>query len=64
MKKVWDITPPKTWLQKKRLEHCRKRINKFFAGLEVRGGVINGKAVMFCYNSEAPEMSYIITEQL
>lgn len=46
------------------LNYERRRINKFFRSLETRGGVVNGKAVLFCYNREAPEMSYIITEQL
>lgn len=64
MKRVWDVKPPKAWLQKKRLQYCRRHINKFFAGLEVYGGVVGNKAVLFCYNDEAPELSYIITEQL
>jgi hypothetical protein len=64
MKTVWDIKPPKAWIQKKRLEFCRARVNKFFSNLEVRGGVVGNKAVLFCYNDDAPELSYIITEQL
>lgn len=64
MKKVWDIRPPKAWLQKMRLNFERRRVNKFFAGLETRGGVVGNKAVLFCYNADSPELSYIITEQL
>lgn len=64
MKKAWDIRPPKAWLQRKRLEYNRRVIRKFFKNLQTYGGVVDGKAVLFCYNDEAPELSYIITEQL
>lgn len=64
MKKVWDVLPPRQWIKKKRLEYCRRHVNKFFSNLEVYGGVVGSKAVLFCYNDEAPELSYIITEQL
>lgn len=64
MKNVWDVQPPKAWVQKKRLEFYRWRIRKFFNQLETRGGVVDGKAVLFCYNDDAPELSYIITEQI
>lgn len=47
-----------------RLLYERRRINKFFSNLETRGGVVGGKAVLFCYNAYAPELSYIIVEQL
>lgn len=47
-----------------RLLYERRRIQKFFKNLEHRGGVVGNKAVLFCYNDEAPEMSYIITEQI
>jgi hypothetical protein len=62
--KTWDITPPKQWLQKKRLDYERRRVNKFFAGLDTYGGVVGSKAVLFCYNADSPELSYIITEQI
>ena len=64
MKKAWDIQPPKWWYRKLQLEYNRRVIRKFFNNLETHGGVVSGKAVLFCYNDEAPELSYIITEQL
>lgn len=66
MQKVWDIKSPKQILRERRLKALRKRVNKFFDNLSTRGGVLpDGKtAVLFMYNSEAPEKSYILTEQL
>lgn len=52
------------WLKRQQLNYNRQRVNKFFNNLETRGGVINGKAVLFVYNSQSPELSYILTEQL
>lgn len=46
------------------LAYNRYLVNKFFRSLETRGGFINGKAVLFVYNRERPELSYIITEHL
>lgn len=51
-------------LKKAQLAYSRYVVNKFFNNLETRGGVVNGKAILFVYNSEAPEKSYILTEQL
>lgn len=62
--KIMDVRPPKWWHQKMRLAYERKRIRKLFKDFEHRGGVVGNKAVLFCYNDEAPELSYIITEQL
>lgn len=64
MKKMWDVQPPKQWRRKMQLNHNRRIVRKFFKNLETRGGIVDGKAVLFCYNDEAPELSYIITEQL
>jgi hypothetical protein len=65
MKNVWDIKPPKRWYKKENtLEYNRRVVNKFFANLTTRGGVVGGKAVLLCYNEKAPELSYIITEQV
>lgn len=62
--KIMDVKPPRWWMRKMVLNYERRRIRKFFAGLEVNGGVVGSKAVLFCYNGDAPELSYIITEQL
>lgn len=59
-----DIKPPHWWTKKMRLAYERRRINKFFNNLEIYGGVVGGKAILFCYNANAPEMSYIVTEPL
>lgn len=70
MSKWWDIKGSQTRLleanRKRRLKALRRRVNKFFDNLETRGGVLgDGKtAVLFVYNDEAPEKSYILTEQL
>ena len=70
MQKVWDIKKPslvlRDRLRARRIAHLRKQVNKFFNSLETRGGISpDGKtAVLFVYNSEAPEKSYILTEQL
>lgn len=70
MQKMWDIKHPalvlRDRLRARRLAMLRKQVNKFFDNLETRGGVLpDGKtAVLFVYNSEAPEKSYILTEQL
>lgn len=50
--------------QKHQLEAARRHINKFFNNLETRGGIVDDKAVLFVYDSQCPELSYIITEQL
>lgn len=66
----WDIKGSQRALQQRlqqrRLKALRAKVNKFFDNLETRGGVLpDGKtAVLFVYNSEAPEKSYILTEQL
>lgn len=70
MGKWWDIKGNQSVLierlRKRKIEACRRRVNKFFDNLETRGGILpDGKtAVLFVYNSEAPEKSYILTEQL
>lgn len=70
MQKVWDIKAPalvlRDRLRERRLRTLRRHVNKFFDSLETRGGISSdGKtAVLFVYNSEAPEKSYILTEQL
>lgn len=70
MQKVWDIKHPAQVLRDKlrarRIAAARRHVNKFFDKLETRGGITpDGKmAVLFVYNSEAPEKSYILTEQL
>lgn len=69
-KSWWDIKGSQTRLieaqRRRRLKALRRRVNKFFDNLETRGGIsADGKtAVLFMYNSEAPEQSYILTEQL
>lgn len=66
----WDIKGNQTRLieaqRRRRLKALRRKVNKFFDNLETRGGFTSdGKtAVLFMYNSEAPEQSYILTEQL
>jgi hypothetical protein len=55
--KWWDIKTP-------RLNYNRGIVNKFFKSLEVRGGLVGNQAVLFCYNEEAPELSYILTEHI
>ena len=66
----WDIKGNQTKLiegqRRRRLRSLRRKVNKFFDNLETRGGITaDGKtAVLFVYNSEAPEQSYILTEQL
>lgn len=65
--RVFDVMPPKRWLKerrKKKFEYARLTVNKFFDELETRGGVVGDKAVLFVYNEQAPELSYILTEQL
>lgn len=52
------------WQTEPDLEYQWYLVNKFFNNLERRIGIVNGKAVMFCYNDKAPELSYILTEQL
>lgn len=51
-------------IKKARLSYSRYVVKKFFNNLETRGGIVDGKAVLFCYNEQCPELSYIITEQL
>lgn len=46
------------------LAYNRYLVNKFFSNLETRGGIVGDKAILFVYNGEAPELSYILTEQL
>jgi hypothetical protein len=70
MQKVWDIKHPaqvlKERIEARKIAACRRYVNKFFDKLETRGGITpDGKmAVLFVYNEEAPEKSYILTEQL
>lgn len=59
-----DVKPPKGWTKNLRLRYERRRIKKLFKNLETRGGVVGNKAVLFCYNADSPELSYIITEQI
>lgn len=54
----------KKWSKKRTLAANRYFVNKFFANLETRGAIVNGKAILFCYNKEAPELSYILVEHL
>lgn len=58
------VAQTKKQLQRLQLKYSRYMVNKFFNNLETRGGFINGKAVLFVYNSQSPELSYILTEQL
>lgn len=53
-----------TWIKVQRLRYNRYIVNKFFSHLETRGGIVNGRAVLFVYNRMAPELSYILTEQI
>lgn len=46
------------------LAYNRYLVNRFFNSLETRGGIVDGKAILFVYNDASPELSYIITEQL
>ena len=64
---VWDIFTPRRWAEKRRqekLDYLRTTVNKFFENLETRGGIVDNHAVLFVYNPQAPELSYILTEQL
>lgn len=57
----WDIKNPKKQI---RLNYNRRVVNKFFKNLETRGGVVGCKAILFVYNKQSPELSYIISEKL
>ena len=46
------------------LDYERHIVNRLFARLETRGGVVGDKAVLFVYNEKRPELSYILTEQI
>ncbi len=50
-----DIVAPEVVL-------ARHQITQFFACLETRGGIIGNRFVLFVYNANAPELSYITTE--
>lgn len=54
----------KTIKNKVVLAHNRYHANKFFKGLQSRGGIVGDKAVLIVKNEEAPELSYIITERI
>lgn len=55
--KWWDIKTPA-------LVYDRHMVNKFFNNLVTRGATINGRAILLVYNSECPELSYILIEEL
>lgn len=55
--KWWDIKTA-------RLAYSRRLVNKFFNNLQTRGGVVGDRAILFVYNEDCPELSYILTEQL
>ena len=59
--KWWDIQRPRTAM---RLRWERYIVNKFFRTLETRGGMVGDKAVLFIYNEQSPELSYIILEEI
>lgn len=46
------------------LAYSRYVVNKFFKNLQTRGGIVGDKAVLFVYDTQHPELSYIITEQI
>lgn len=52
------------WLKRQQLNYNRYLVNKFFANLETRGGIINGRSVLFVYNDQHPELSYILSEAI
>lgn len=54
----------KNWIKKLELIYNQNLVNEFFNNLETRGGVIGNKAVLFVYDSQHPELSYILTEDL
>ena len=58
---MWAKT--KKLSKKAQLRYNRYLVNKFFSNLETRGGVVDDRAVLFVYNEQCPELSYIITEQ-
>lgn len=62
--KILEKLPKKQSTQERELAHSRRIVNKFFSHLETRGGIVGDKAILFVYNVEAPELSYILTEQL
>jgi hypothetical protein len=62
--KVMDIKPPKPWTRRMRTANDRRQINKFFRGLQRNGGIVGSKAVLFIHNEKAPELSYILTEEI
>lgn len=46
-----------------RPRYMEHQVKKFFTYLETRGGRIGDKFVLFVYNDEHPEGSYILTEE-
>ncbi len=64
MKNQWDVKPPKSWGGKSEVKRQRRIIRKFFKNMKSRGGIIDGKAVLFVYVDSAPELSYIISEDV
>lgn len=53
-----------TTMKKLQLKRDRYHVNRFFKHLKTRGGIVNGKAVLFIYDKKHPELSYIVTEKL
>lgn len=51
-------------LRTSQLAYNRYIVKRFFKYLETRGGIIEDKAVLFIYNDEKPELSYILTEPI
>lgn len=54
----------KRWTNKAKLAYNRRLVNRFFNNLQTRGGIVGDQAILFVYNDECPELSYIITEQI
>lgn len=52
------------WLKRQILNYKRHQVNKFFKKIESRGGIVGNKAVLLVYDSEKPELSYILTENI
>lgn len=47
-----------------KLAYDRYRAKKFFDGLQSHGGIVGDKAVLLIYNPKAPELSYLLVQQL
>ena len=62
---IFDVLAPKSWVSKPTiLPSDRQRITDWIYSLRSRGVIHNNVAYLLVYNSKAPEMSYIIKEQI